>query len=442
VYKPPTPSRRLALEALTDVAGDGAYSTLALDKRLREVRLSPEDRRLATALFYGVIEKGTALEYILSKFMARPAEDAVTRENLKMAAYQIFYMAIPDYAACGEAVSLSRALGREALCPLVNAVTRRMSREKETIQWPENPIDRLSVETSTPPWLIRALRDDMGEDVADAFLRYAPEDHFTSIFVNTLRTDVDALTAMLKDEGFPVREGLVPGSLRVTGGGLADTDAFRKGFFTIQGEASTLSAIALGVKGGMQVFDACAAPGGKTFALAQMMRGSGRVHAMDIHEHRVKLIEAGAKRLGLDNVRPRVGDARQVVRTLQGQMDAVLVDAPCSGLGILGKVDVRRRVTSRDLEDLPGTQLAILESSAQLLKPGGALVYSTCTVFSAENRGVVEAFLSRNKGYELKGLARQLPESFSGKVQDGMLNLLPQNDGTDGFFIARMVKAR
>jgi len=441
VHRPPTVSRKLALSALIDVASDGAYSTLALDKHLREARgIRPDDRRLATALFYGVLEKQSALEFILSKSMDKPSDDVVTRENLKMAVYQIFYMEIPDYAACGEAVTLSRDMGREPLCPLVNAVLRRVARDKEQFVWPEDPMTRLSLESSTPPWLIRRLIGAIGEEEATAFLKHTDSGHFVSIQVNTQRTNPDALAGALREEGFAVEQGLIPGALRVQGGGLADTDAFRQGLFIIQGEASMLAAMAVGVRGGMQVFDACAAPGGKSFAMALAMRGSGRVHAMDVHDHRVRLIEAGAKRLGLDNIRPRVGDARQPAAPLVGAMDAVLVDAPCSGMGILGKPDIRQRLRQEELDALPATQLDILRGSAQLVKPGGTLVYSTCTIFPEENQRVVEKFLFENPEFSLRGLARNLPEVFREKVQDGMLTLLPQHDGTDGFFIVRMVR--
>ncbi len=440
--KPPTISRRIALDALLDVASAGAYSTLALDKRLRDAKLSSEDRRLVTALFYGVIEKKTALEYILSKYMERPSEDSVTMENLKMGVYQLFYMDIPDYAACGEAVALSRAMGREALCPLVNAVLRKIANEKHNFAWPAKPMDRLSIETSTPPWLIRKLSEDIGAEETEAFLRYIPSSYYTSLCVNTMRTDEQSLMDILRTDGFPVEKGLVPGSLRVVGGGLADTDAFRRGLYLIQSEASTLAALSVGAKGGMQIFDACAAPGGKSFVLAQAMRGSGRVHAMDLHEHRTKLIEAGAQRLGLENIRPRVGDARNPLPSLERTMDAVLVDAPCSGLGIVGKADVRQRLTPADLHTLPELQKAILENCAKLVKPGGTLVYSTCTVFSAENRAVVDSFLQAHSEFSLRGLERNLPEAFAAKGKDGTLMLMPQRDGTDGFFIARMVRVK
>lgn len=426
------------------VEREGAFSTLALDKHLNaHPSMPPEDRRLATALFYGVVERRMALDHVLAQFMKRPPQDDATYMNLRLAALQMLYMNVPDYAACGEAVSLSRHIGREALCPLVNAVLRELSRNKENIRWPEDPVEKLSVTSSTPLWLTRALIQEKGFEAAERYLTFVPKERFTSLRVNPLQADMDAVKKALTEAGLHCVEGKVPGSLRVHGSAPTNTSAFHRGWYSVQGEASMLAVLATGAKPGEQVLDACAAPGGKTGMLAEGMRGSGRVHAMDIHPHRVKLIEGMAERLKLENIRPRVGDATLPIESMRDLLNAVLVDAPCSGLGVIaGKPDIKYSLTEQQLKELPEKQLQMLLACAQAVKPGGTLVYATCTVLRAENQDVVAAFLKERPDFALKGLAERLPEPFGGLVADGMLLLDPERDDTDGFFIARMERAR
>lgn len=435
----PTASRRIALEALMDVESEGAFSTLTLDKRLRETKLSDEDRRLTTALFYGAIERKLTLDFALAQCMQRPPEDILTRVNLRMAALQILFMDIPDYAACGEAVAMTRYKGREALCPLVNAVVRELSRKKDTLAWPEDPVERLSVMASAPQWMVERLIAEWDFATAEAFLNYHPQERFSCVRTNLMLSNPQEVEKALTAQGMRCQSSQIPGVWRVTGGSPADTEEFRRGLFSVQGEASMLAVLALGVKGGMQVLDACAAPGGKACQIGEIMNGSGRVHAMDVRQHRVNLIEAQARRLKLENIRPRIGNATDPIPSMEGTLHAVLVDAPCSGLGVVhAKPDIKYNITQDALADLPVKQLAILEACARSVRPGGVLVYSTCTVLRAENQDVVAAFLKKHPEFVLAGLAERMPEAFAAKVQDGMLSLHPQEDGTDGFFIARM----
>ena len=200
-----------------------------------------------------------------------------------------------------------------------------------------------------------------------------------------------------------------------------------------------LAAQAVGAKPGMQILDACAAPGGKTCLMAEQMKGSGRVFAWDVHPHRVELIRAAARRLGLENVRPAVHDARRVMESMELAMDAVLVDAPCSGLGVMAdKPDIRFRVTEEELESLPPLQAQILDACARMVKVGGRLVYSTCTILPAENEEQVRSFLTRHPEFELETDEAWLPEALRESMRGGMLQLLPSRDGVEGFFIARM----
>lgn len=204
-----------------------------------------------------------------------------------------------------------------------------------------------------------------------------------------------------------------------------------------------LAAQVVGARIGQQVLDCCAAPGGKACYLAELMQGTGRVYAWDIHEHRVQLIASAARRLGLDNVRTRVQDARELVENQVERMDCVLVDAPCSGLGdFLSKPDIKYNITPEGIAALHDTQVAILDTACRYVKPGGTLVYSTCTLFREENEQTVAAFLKEHPDFMLSGLERMLPENLAEQTKDGMLTLYPHLNGTDGFFIARMTRKR
>ncbi len=435
-------ARVAALEALLEVGRQGAYSGLALDRVLKKHALGDADRRLCTELFYGCLEKRLYLDYAIHPYLRRPFDDEVMDEILRMAVYQaLFLTRIPENAICSEAVELVRLRGREALCPVTNGILRAFLRRESDVPLPQDPQQRLSLDTSTPLWLIQALQAQLGPEQAEAFLR-APQDRSMTVRVNTLNWTAQELSQWLTQNGYSFRQTPLQDAFSVQGGALASSEPFMKGQIAIMGLASMLACRALGVKNGWHVLDACAAPGGKSCYIGQLMSGTGRVTAMDLHPHRVELISAYAKRMRLDNVRPRVADASQMDESLYERMDAVLVDAPCSGLGVLHhKPDIKYTVSSEQLTQLPQTQRAILESAAQAVRPGGVLVYSTCTILEAENAAVVRGFLKDHPEFALEGLEQHLPEPYAGSVRDGMVQLMPQQDGTDGFFIARMCKA-
>lgn len=442
--KGPAPARVAALEALMDVQISDAYAGLALTRRIASARLSALDRRLMTELFYGVLENRICLDYILSKYVERPCGDDVTLDILRMGVYQLVFMdKIPENAACNDAVELTRRFRREKMSGLVNAVLRGLVRDRSRIVYPEDPAEFLSVRYSFPRWLVDLLIDEYGMDFAKEMISFRDKQHDVTIRPNLLKMDAPSFEKYLTDQGFDWEKSAAPGVYRVRGGFVSQHPGFRQGLYSIMGESSYLAALAVGVKPGMQVLDACAAPGGKACCMAEQMAGSGRVYAWDLHEHRVKLISGASQRLGLDNVRPRVQDASRPVEDMNERMDAVLVDAPCSGLGVyLSKPDIKYRLRPEEPMELHELQLKILDACARYVKPGGTLVYSTCTLFREENELTVQEFLKKHPSFELKGLAERMPEPFAEKVRDGMLTLYPHRDGTDGFFIARMVRKK
>ena len=441
----PSP-RDVALKALQDVVRADAYAAQALDKQLQAVRMSNDDRRLAASLFYFAVENRLYIETMLMKFLdTRP--EPVVNDILNIAAAQLLFMdKIPDHAAVDEAVKQVRTAGREGLTGLVNGVLRNLIRARDAgeLTLPDraaDPVQWLSVKYSVAPVIAERLIDAYGIDRAEAFVMSRP-DRGQAVRFNRLRTDRAQFEAWLDAHELKWHPGTLEDAYIIeNGGNLANNDGYRQGLYSIQGQSAMLAACAVQAKPGMQILDACAAPGGKTALMAERMNGAGRVYAWDVHDHRVALIRAAVARLGLDNVRATVYDARNPMENMKLSMDAVLVDAPCSGLGVLAeKPDIKYRATAESLDALPELQLKILESCSQAVGVGGRLVYATCTVLPAENEGVVNAFLAKHPEFAPDNDAGWLPKDMRNELIDGMLTLSPDRKDFEGFFIARMVR--
>ena len=319
----------------------GAYASQALDRALENTKLSPEDRRLAAGLFYAAVENRLRLEWTLGRMMATKPEPVVG-DILTLAAAQLLFMdRIPDHAAVDEAVKQVRRAGRAGLDGLVNGVLRSLIRARDAgeLTLPDRetePEQWLSVHCSLAVPAAKRLIAAYGLDMAEEIAAYAPGERTQTVRPNLMKIEPVAFETMLDKEGFQWRHGAAESAYVLTGAGsLADRAGYRSGLFSIQGESSMLAAQAVQARPGMQILDACAAPGGKTCLMAEKMRGSGRVYAWDVHPHRVELVRAAARRLELENVRPAVHDARKVLESMELAMDAVLVDAPCSGLGVM-----------------------------------------------------------------------------------------------------------
>lgn len=438
-------ARMLALMALQDVFREDAYASLALNKRLRESAASAEDKKLATYIFYAAVENRLLISFILHQFADR-MPDPIVEDILHIAIAQLMFMDhIPEHAAVDEAVKLAKRLGREEQAGFVNGVLRSLLRAKQAgkIRMPDEsmpPIRRMSVRYSVPEPLVKRLVNSYGEEFVEAMLAFVPDERLESVRPNWMRMDADGFKAFAQRKKWNVREGIVPGILLVRGAGdLAGDPDYRQGMYSIQGAGSVLAAEAVGAKPGMQILDACAAPGGKSCLMAERMMGSGRVQAWDVHEHRVELIRAAAKRLSLDNIRPALRDACVFKQDMEFAMDAVLVDAPCSGLGVmLSKPDVKYRYKDEQVEELVQLQRKILATCARYVKVGGTLVYSTCTVLSEENAQQIEYFLQTHGDFIIDDDPSFLPEHLRERWQNGMIQLHAHTDGTEGFFIAKL----
>ena len=448
-HAPTLAPRRVALETLLDVSRSDAYASLALDKRLAQAAFGPRDRAFVTQLVYGTLENRLTLDWRIDQFLEGEKElDLTVREILRMGAYQLFYLdRVPDMAAVDESVSLARAMGLEPLTGLVNGVLRSMIRGRDSVVFPkpdEDPIKYLSVMFSAPRELVHMLVDAYGEHEALEILRYRPQERDVTIRVNYLRCDDARLRALLADSELEFVPGIAPGTYRVKhAGDLTHMRAFQNGLFTIQGESSVIAARMVGAKPGQTVLDACAAPGGKTAILSEMMNDTGRVYAWDTHAHRVDLIRGTVNRLKLENVRPAVRDAAAPREDMAMTLDAALVDAPCSGTGVMvEKPDVKYRVSEQGVAALCRVQAEILDSVAPMVKVGGTLVYSTCSILPQENAQQVRAFLERHPEYEVFPMGAELPEALAAHETAEGLQMFAHRDGTDGFFVCRMRRVR
>ena len=433
--------RELAMQVLQKVHVEDAYANVALAETLREVRLPERDRRFLTELVYGVTKAGETLDYMIGRYVAdlRKAQPAI-RELLRLGFYQIFLMdRVPPSAACDTAVELAKKHGRRGAESFVNGVLRAALREPERAALPDGRnAHALALRTWHPKWLVERWVRAYGYERTEALCRCNNTSAPLSVRVNTLRTNRPALLEQFAAAGAEARASvLVPeGILLRAHGALDELAPLRMGLAQVQDESSMLVAHVLAPAPGMTVIDVCAAPGGKTTHIAQRMENRGRILAFDIYEEKIRRIERNAQRLGISMIEAEVRDARTIGAAYTGQADRVLVDAPCSGLGVLRrKPDARWRKRAGDQKTLPPLQRAILASAAEAVKKGGILVYSTCTMEECENAAIVENFLRTHTDFVLEDAGGFLPVQ---KTTERMVQIMPETDGPDGFFIARM----
>ncbi len=441
----PSPARAAALEALRDVLDRGAYVSEAVDRQLSKSTFPQVERRFCTALVYGTLENLTAIDHILDAYIEEPEKlDQTARHILRLSVCQKAFMdKVPDNAIADEAVKLTRASGLEYLTGLVNGVLRSYMREPEKVVWPdeqEEPARFLSLRWSYPEWVAERLIAYYGLDTAEKVLKSRPLRHDMTLRPNLTRLSDEQFEQMLSCKVWQAEKGRVPHSWHVSGVMQVARDSdYLSGAFSIQGEASMLCALLTGARPGMTVLDACAAPGGKTALMAEMMQGAGRVHAWDVHEHRVALLNAMKKRLQLDNIRTAAHDARLPKEDFYQRMDVVLTDAPCSGLGVVNdKPDIRYGVTQESVQAMNETQRDILNACAEYVKKGGRLIYSTCSILPEENEEMCRWFLAGHPEFSLEEVPDWVRELYpQARTQTG-LQLLQGVDGDEGFYIACM----
>lgn len=432
-------ARELSLRALIQFRRHGAWPDLFLKQEGAKQQLSREEMGLATALTYGTLQNLARLDFYLSVYSSMPLRKLMPQvlDAMRIGAYQLVFLdRVPQSAAVNETVSLVKKQANPRAAGFANAVLRKLAANLDALPEPQGSgAERLSVQYSHPLWFVQRMCETLGETQAEELLRANNEPPAAVLRVNTLKSDVAQAMALLARDGIETAphpylpHALVARSLA----GIGEAEALKSGQIAVQDAASQLCVHALAPCAGEFVLDLCAAPGGKTILAAQLMGNTGTILACDIHPHKTDLIESNAARYGAEIVQTVCADASKPRDVLFGRADAVICDVPCSGLGIIRKKPDVRFKKEEDIAQLPALQSRILDTAALYLKPGGRLVYSTCTVLPQENEQVVLAFLASHPQFSLEPF--ELPGI--GKT-DGQKTLYPHRDGTDGFFMARL----
>lgn len=428
--------RALAVEALTKVFQNKAYSNIEINNILKKADMSDADSRLMTNIVYGVIQNKYVLEYQLEPYLKDKKLDLWLDLLLQTAIYQLCYLdKIPAHAVLNESTEIAKQKANRGAGNLVNAVLRNFQRHgARDIHGKETVFD-LSRMYSVPRWLVQLFVDQQGMTKTEEILQTINQPSHVSIRVNTNKTTVADLQKTLNQEGFDVKPSKIsPVGLVCESGNLVNTPEFRDGLYTIQDESSMLVAPALQIKKDSQVLDACAAPGGKTTHIASFLdsKAGGNVISLDVYDHKVKLIEENAKRLGESDVVTAMQLDANEVSELNKKFDRILVDAPCSGLGLLRrKPEMRYTRQLEDIQELQDIQKEILDNASKQLLKDGILVYSTCTIVDEENSDVVNDFLEKHKDFKLIKVVTDIDNK-----EDKMVKLYPDDHQTDGFFIS------
>lgn len=437
--------RELAVDALLSIEKNQSYSNLLLNHYLDQHKVSKKDAGLFTEIVYGTIQRRMTIDYYLAPFVAKQKklQDWV-KILLNISLYQMLYLdRIPERAVIFEAVEIAKKRGHKGVASVVNGVLRSIQRNGvRSLDDITDEIEKISIATSHPKWLVEKWVEQYGLEQTTLMCEQNLKPPFQTARVNTNKATVDEVMEMLIDEGYNVVKGEVsPYAIVSKQGNLAYSKVYEKGLLTIQDESSMLVAPSLGVEIGQTVYDCCAAPGGKTTHIGELLKGTGKVFATDLHDHKVKLIVSQATRLGLTNIEAKAYDSRKVQDIFEHEnFDKVLVDAPCSGFGVIRrKPDLKYAKSAKDIEQLATIQKNILTHVAPLVKKGGTLVYSTCTIDKEENMEVVSEFLKEHPHFSLDTeFVNLIPEVAHKYVENGMLQILPHYFNSDGFFIARL----
>jgi 16S rRNA (cytosine967-C5)-methyltransferase len=444
-------AREIALKVLMSVEEEGSYANLCLNKILEKYRPGKLDRAFATELTYGTLRFQNTIDWILGQFVKKPlnTQTAAVRNILRLGVYQLMFLdKVPASAVCNESTEMAKRHGHPGEVKFVNGVLRSIARQSSEIRFPDlagDPVAHISIKYSHPAWLVERWLNEFGPEETIMLCQSNNVPAPNTIRVNTLKITRKELIERLKNEGMKARETAgAPEGIVIEGFlSIGSMAAFREGLFQVQDESSMLAGRALAPEPGSVVIDPCSAPGGKATHIAQLMDNRGEIIAVDIHPHKLALIKENCARLGISMIKEITGDARMLPEELYNRADYVIVDAPCSGLGVLGRrPDARWRKEPGQIAELVKLQAEILESSARCVKDNGVMVYCTCTITREENLGQVEDFLSKHPEFTMEDLTALLPGNLDteGTMSRGYLQILPHRHGMDGFFIARMRK--
>lgn len=436
-------SREVAINILDKVLDNGAYSNIALSNELNNSDLNDKDKALATEIVYGTIRRLKTLDMIISSFVKEISiMDKRILNILRVAIYQMQFLdKVPSYAACNEAVELAKLVSDKD-SKLVNGILRNYSLKDGIINVDfRNKIDEMAYEFAFEPWMIRMFIKQYGEAETLRILHGLNCTPKVTVRVNNLKAEYEDVYDELEELGYDVEEGnMCPEAILIKGGkGLESNPLFNEGKITVQDESAMLVAPLLDIEEGLTVLDLCSAPGGKTTHISELLNNTGEVLAFDIHPQKLELIESNAKRLGITNIKLSEMDATKLDSTYVSLADRVLIDVPCSGLGIIRKKpEIKWNKTRKDLKEIVEIQREIMDNSWEYLKKGGVMVYSTCTLNKEENEENIKWFLNKHKDAKIEKV-------FLGKGDNlryddiGTLTILP-NEYMDGFFISKIKK--
>lgn len=430
-------ARAVSLETLIKVLEQGSYSNISLNNGLKNSDLSIADQNLATKIVYGTIQYRLFLEYQLNGLVKTKLTERYLKPLLLMSLYQLIFLdKVPSRAVLDEANKLAKQFGRRhsAGFRLVNGILRSFTRRGIVLPAESDTIKYLSVKESVPEWLVKYLIDNWGLDKTKSVLSSINKPAKNSVRISGLANKKRVFAQLEQENYHPQWSKLSGHDVILNHGGIGESDLFEQGKLTIQDEAASLVVEAFDFDQDEHVLDACSAPGGKTVQIAENIT-EGNVTALDIHEKKLRLVQENARRMHVaDKVKTKACDARKATEIFAtGEFTKILVDAPCSGLGLLRrKPEIRYTKRQQDLQNLQKIQLAILTAVSSLLKKGGELVYSTCSISMEENEEVVKKFLQTHPDFELVPFKLTKLES-----KTGMLKIMPDLDGNDGFFIAK-----
>ncbi|SHH09677.1 16S rRNA (cytosine(967)-C(5))-methyltransferase RsmB [Tepidibacter thalassicus] len=440
-------AREVALNAIYDIENKGLYSNIGVNKYLKNSNLKDVDRGFATEIIYGVVENRYFLNYVIDKFSSIKSNklSSYVRIILQMGIYQILFLdSVKEFAAVNESVNLAKKYHKKA-SGFVNGVLRNIVRNQEKIKYPDKNKDLIkyfSVKYSYERWIIENWINNFGEEFTQDLIEANSEKPNLYLRTNTLKISRDELIKKLKNYGIEcekvkiVEEAIMVKNLK----NIENNKMFKKGYFQVQDISSMIIGHIINPNKNSRILDVCSAPGGKATHLATLMENTGQVVARDIFEHKLKLISENVKRLGLNNVKVEKFDALNIDEKNIGKFDYVLVDAPCSGFGIIRRKPEIKYKTKKEVLNLPQIQKNILKNSSKYVKKGGLLVYSTCTIEDRENIEIINDFLKENDNFELEPISNIKIDLEN--QEKGYIKLYPHIHGMDGFFIAKIRKVR
>lgn len=433
-------AREAALKALAACRKSGAWSETFLRNYFAKVEMDRREAALASKITYGVLQNTLLLDFYIGEYSSVKTTKMEPKvlDILRLGAYQIIFLTkIPPRSAVDEGVKLAKKHSNKRASGLVNAVLRRIAENREKLPEPSSGdrTEYLSVKYSHPIWLVREFIDILGSEGAEEFLKCNNSETLITAQINALKTDINTVLEELGDIPAKVHPWLENCIEMERAGDISGLAPFEKGHVYIQDPAARLAVMAAEVRPGMSLLDCCAAPGGKTFAAAIAMENRGEILSCDIHVKKLGLIASGAERLGINIVNTIGADARKNVAELEGIFDVVIADVPCSGTGVIRKKPEIRFKSEADMKNLPEIQRDILKNAIRYVKPGGEVIYSTCSVLPSENEAVFTEVLAESGDFYAEDFVLPGPVGTS---RDGMLTLYPHIHGTDGFFIGKL----